>query len=51
MNLAKRDSAKVRVFLIGDGVQCAVQNQETPKGYYNTERMLSFISRKGKVAT
>ena len=24
MNLAKRESAKVRVFLIGDGVQCAL---------------------------
>ena len=51
MHLANRDLAKVRVFLIGDGVQCAIQSQETPQGYYNIEKMVSFITRKGKVAT
>lgn len=51
MNLAKRDLVKVRVFLIGDGVQCAIRSQETPQGYYNVERMVSFVTRKGKVAT
>jgi uncharacterized protein involved in oxidation of intracellular sulfur len=51
MNLAKRESASVKVFLIGDGVQCAVEGQDTPEGYYNIERMMKFILRKGTVAT
>ncbi len=51
MNLAKRDEANVRVFLIGDGVQCAVAGQETPKGHYNIERMMKFIVNRGAVAT
>ena len=29
MNLVKRESTKVRAFLIGDGVQCALLGQET----------------------
>ena len=51
MNLAKRETAKVRLFLIGDGVQCALKGQNTPDGYYNVERMLSSIARRGEVAT
>jgi uncharacterized protein involved in oxidation of intracellular sulfur len=51
MNLVKRESAKVRVFLIGDGVQCALRGQETHEGYYNIERMMSSIARRGEVGT
>ena len=51
MNLVKRDETRVRVFLIGDGVQCARSGQETPKGYYNIERMMRFILGRGEVAT
>ena len=51
MNLAKRPETYVRIFLMGDGVQCAVRRQETPQGYYNVERMLSFVLRGGEVAT
>lgn len=51
MNLFKRELVKVRVFLIGDGVQCAVRGQQTPQGYYNIERMMSSIARRGEVAT
>ena len=52
MNLAKRpEETHVRVFLMGDGVQCAVRGQETPQGYYNVERMLSSVLRGGEVAT
>ena len=51
MNVAKREGEKVRVFLMGDGVQCAVQKQDTPQGYYNVERMLTSILRSGEVAT
>ncbi|HLA88722.1 MAG TPA: DsrE family protein [Anaerolineales bacterium] len=51
MNLAKSVATHVRVFLMGDGVQCAVKNQETPQGYYNVERMFTAILRGGEVAT
>ncbi len=50
MSLAKRDLTAVRVFLIGDGVQCAVKQQETPQGFYNIERMLGSVLRAGEVA-
>lgn len=51
MNLAKQPDASVQVFLVGDGVNCAVAGQKTPNGYYNLERMLQSIVRKGLVAT
>lgn len=51
MNLVKREGTNVRVFLMGDGVQCAVKGQDTPQGYYNVERMLGSIIRRGEVAT
>ena len=51
MNLAKRDNTSIRLFLIGDGVQCAVAGQETPKGYYNIERMVRFVLQRGDAAT
>jgi uncharacterized protein involved in oxidation of intracellular sulfur len=41
----------VRVFLIGEGVNCAVSGQKTPQGYYNIERMMRSIAQRGKVAT
>ena len=51
MGLAKRGTVHVRVFLMGDGVQCAVKGQETPQGYYNIERMFTAVMRGGEVAT
>ena len=51
MSLAKREATHVRVFLIGDGVQCAVKGQDTPQGYYNIERMLTAVLHGGEVAT
>ena len=51
MNLSKREGTSVRVFLMGDGVGCAVKGQDTPQGYYNIERMLGSVSRSGEVAT
>lgn len=50
MNLAKRSDVKVRVFLIGDGVTCGKRGQQPPDGYYNVERMLSSLARRGEVA-
>ena len=51
LNLVKREDAQVRVFLMGDGVNCAVAGQKTPDGYYNVERMLKSAARRGEVAT
>ncbi len=38
---------EVRIFLIADGVNCAIANQTTPNGYYNIERMLKLALNKG----
>jgi uncharacterized protein involved in oxidation of intracellular sulfur len=51
MALARLETAAVRVFLIGDGVQCARRHQDTPQGYYNVERMIASLARKGAVST
>ena len=51
MNLAKLPDTHVQVFLMGDGVNCAIAGQKTPNGYYNVERMLQSIARQGQVAT
>jgi len=51
MQLAKRPQSQVQVFLIGDGVNCAIAGQKTPDGYYNAERMLKSLARNGEVAT
>ncbi len=37
------------LFLLGDAVSCAKAGQTTPQGYYNVERMLLPIQRKGLV--
>ncbi|MHA2213147.1 MAG: DsrE/DsrF/TusD sulfur relay family protein [Candidatus Thorarchaeota archaeon] len=34
------------IFLIGDGVSCAVSGQKTTDGYYNLERMIRGLIRK-----
>lgn len=51
LNLIKRTETHVQVFLIGDGVNCAIAGQKTPDGYYNVERMVKSLARRGKVAT
>jgi uncharacterized protein involved in oxidation of intracellular sulfur len=51
MNLSKREGIHVRMFLMGDGVQCAMAKQSTPNGYYNIERMLKSILTRADVAT
>lgn len=45
--LAKRDDSEVRVFLIGDGVTCAMVGQKVPDGYYHLDRMLESAARHG----
>jgi uncharacterized protein involved in oxidation of intracellular sulfur len=51
LNLVKHSDVRVRVFLTGDAVLCARQGQKTPDGYYNIERMLKSLARRGQVAT
>lgn len=51
LDLVKRPETQVRVFLVGDGVNCALAGQKTPDGYYNVERMLKSAARRGEVAT
>lgn len=38
---------EVTIFLMADGVNCAISNQNTPNGYYNIERMLTLSTIKG----
>ncbi len=50
--LAKGNGNTVTVFLMGNGVPCGLKGQQTPNGFYNIERMLKGLIRKGsRVAT
>jgi uncharacterized protein involved in oxidation of intracellular sulfur len=40
---------ELTLFLLGDAVACAKGGQSTPQGYYNVERMLLPIQRRGLV--
>ena len=51
MNLVNRDEVQVKVFLVADGVYCARKAQKTPDGYYNIERMVKSLAKRGKIAT
>jgi uncharacterized protein involved in oxidation of intracellular sulfur len=51
LNLVKREGTHIRVFLLGDGVNCAMAGQKTPKGYYNVERMLKSLAKRREVGT
>ncbi len=47
--VTKHEQAEVDVFLMGDAVACAKAGQTTPNGYYNLERMLKPVLRRGRV--
>ncbi|MCK5786295.1 MAG: DsrE family protein [Candidatus Sabulitectum sp.] len=49
MNTIKYHKGKVEiwVFLLADGVFCGLPGQVTPDGYYNVERMLKYILKRG----
>ena len=51
LNLVKRNGTRVRVYLMGDGVNCAIAGQHLPQGYYNIEHMLKSLAKRGEVAT
>lgn len=46
-SLAKAEGEQVRMFLMGDAASCAKVGQQTPNGYYNIERMLRSVARRG----
>jgi uncharacterized protein involved in oxidation of intracellular sulfur len=50
MNLVKREAVELKVFLVADGIFCARKGQKTPEGYYNVERMVKSLAKRGKVA-
>jgi uncharacterized protein involved in oxidation of intracellular sulfur len=43
------EELELSVYLQGDAVLCAKTGQETPDGYFNFERMLKVILRRGAV--
>lgn len=46
--LAKHsDDVELTAFLMGDAASAAKAGQSTPNGYYNVERMLASVIRKG----
>jgi uncharacterized protein involved in oxidation of intracellular sulfur len=45
--LKESQDAEITVFLMGDAVVCALPEQSTPEGFYNIERMLKSIIKKG----
>jgi uncharacterized protein involved in oxidation of intracellular sulfur len=48
MNLqTKHEDVEVSMFLMGDAASAAKAGQQTPNGYYNVERMLGSVVRKG----
>lgn len=49
-SLAKREEVEIRVFLMGDGVGCAIAGHRLPDGHYHLDRMLKPIVRRGEVA-
>ncbi len=50
MQLQKEhEQTEIRMFLMADAVTCAIQNQNTPQGYYNIERMMKSIIMKGGI--
>ncbi len=47
--LASEPEVELTLFLLGDAVACAKAGQSTPQGYYNVERMLVPVLRRGRV--
>ena len=45
--LDKQEGVEFSVFLLGDAASAAKAGQQTPNGFYNVERMLKNVLRKG----
>ena len=44
--VAGREEAEVRLFLMGDAVSTAISGQKLPDGYYHLDRMLASLVRR-----
>ena len=42
-----RENVEVKIFLLADAVFCGMPNQKTPNGYYNIERMVKSVIKRG----
>jgi uncharacterized protein involved in oxidation of intracellular sulfur len=42
-----REKIEVKIFLLADAVFCGLPHQKTPDGYYNIERMLKSVIKRG----
>lgn len=40
-------AVEIKIFLLADAVFCGLPNQLTPNGYYNIERMMKSIIKRG----
>jgi len=49
MNIIKyhKEKVEVKIFLLADAVYCALPAQTTAEGYYNIERMLKYVLKRG----
>lgn len=47
MLLKEHTETRIWIFLMADAVTCALPGQKTPDGYYNIERMLNSMIRRG----
>ena len=47
--LVKREDVRLRCFLMGDSVACALAGQKLPEGHYHLDRMLKPLVRRGEV--
>jgi len=46
-SLARKKDQGVQVFLVGDAAACAKSGQNVPQGFYNIERLLKPVTRRG----
>jgi uncharacterized protein involved in oxidation of intracellular sulfur len=37
----------VKIFMMDDGILCALKDQKTPMGYYNIGRMMKSLVKRG----
>ena len=41
------ETVEIKIFLLADAVFCGLPAQKTPKGYYNIERMVKSVLKRG----
>jgi sulfur relay (sulfurtransferase) complex TusBCD TusD component (DsrE family) len=51
MKLLKQPGVRLRLFLLGNGVECALAGQDASEDSVRIQRMLSSLARRGEVAT